>query len=876
MALKITPEERIAAAETLLKGRIKRTRWGMIAEQVIRAFWPLWSVLLVAASAFAFGVPQLLGQALIPVTGAVLVLVGGAAMWGLQRYESPTLEDAEARIDRSLKGQPLSAMKDQLAVGKNDAASQSIWARHLERMAAAAMAAKAARPDLRLASRDPAGLRLVALIFAISAALFARSVDTTVFTEALQADAAPFDLATGPSFEAWANPPAYTGKPTLYLAEVPGDGPIDIPVGSEITVRAYGEGEAFSLKETVSGGISVLSEAAIGIQNADVVAVQDGSVTVLEGNNALGSWDFAIIPDAVPVIALAEPVKRVVTGAMELTYTAQDDYGITSGWAEITLNTDGMERRYGLAAVPVPRDDIELDLPLPFAGGTEDITETLTEDFSKHPWAGLPVLITLGAVDAAAQTGTVEELEVVLPGRKFFDPVAGALVELRRDLLWSPENGRRVGQLLRAITHAPEDMFEGEDGAYLMIRTAIRRLGYMSEDGLDQAEIEDLAEMLWQAALLLEEGSLTDAAERLRQARERLSEAIENGATEEELAELMDELREAMDEYMQQLAQQQMENGEMDQARGEDGIEITDDMLQQMMDRIEELFAEGREAEAQELLNQLMEMMENMRMMAQQSGEGQGQGEQTMQELQDTLRQQQDLADESFSELQEQFQQNRGQPQGQQGQQPGQGQPQGQQGQQPGQQPGQGQQGQQGQGQEPGQGSQPGGNSPGALAQRQEALRQLLGELRGQLPGASTQEGDAAREALREAERNMGDAADALEGDNVPEALDRQADAMENLRDGMQGLGEEMQQQAQQNQGQGGDQAGRGAGQNNRDPLGRPSGDRGSIRSDENMLNGLDPFARSRELFDEIRRRSSEQERPTEELDYLKRLLDRF
>ena len=35
-------------------------------------------------------------------------------------------------------------------------------------------------------------------------------------------------------------------------------------------------------------------------------------------------------------------------------------------------------------------------------------------------------------------------------------------------------------------------------------------------------------------------------------------------------------------------------------------------------------------------------------------------------------------------------------------------------------------------------------------------------------------------------------------------------------------------------------------------------------------------YRRARELLDEIRRRSGEQQRPTEELDYLRRLLERF
>ena len=37
-----------------------------------------------------------------------------------------------------------------------------------------------------------------------------------------------------------------------------------------------------------------------------------------------------------------------------------------------------------------------------------------------------------------------------------------------------------------------------------------------------------------------------------------------------------------------------------------------------------------------------------------------------------------------------------------------------------------------------------------------------------------------------------------------------------------------------------------------------------------------DMMRRAQELFDEIRRRSGEQSRPEVELDYLKRLLDRF
>ena len=53
-------------------------------------------------------------------------------------------------------------------------------------------------------------------------------------------------------------------------------------------------------------------------------------------------------------------------------------------------------------------------------------------------------------------------------------------------------------------------------------------------------------------------------------------------------------------------------------------------------------------------------------------------------------------------------------------------------------------------------------------------------------------------------------------------------------------------------------------------------GAQGRIGTNEDLLQGEDVYRRARELLDEIRRRSGEQTRPEAELEYLKRLLDRF
>jgi hypothetical protein len=218
-----------------------------------------------------------------------------------------------------------------------------------------------------------------------------------------------------------------------------------------------------------------------------------------------------------------------------------------------------------------------------------------------------------------------------------------------------------------------------------------------------------------------------------------------------------------------------------------------------------------------------------------------------MQGLSDALREQQGLADEAFRQLQREFREGR-QGQGQSG--------------------GQGQPGEA----RPGGDEQPGGDAR-TLAERQEALRQLMEELQESLPGAA---GEGARDSLRDAERSMGEARDDLRERDTSGALDRQADAIDNLREGMRQMGEDLRQAENPGTGDQGQMAGDTSSEDGRDPLGRPYGSRGSIGSNEHLLPEGDFAARARELLDEIRRRSGEQSRPQIELDYLRRLLDWF
>jgi hypothetical protein len=288
-------------------------------------------------------------------------------------------------------------------------------------------------------------------------------------------------------------------------------------------------------------------------------------------------------------------------------------------------------------------------------------------------------------------------------------------------------------------------------------------------------------------------------------------------------------------------------------------MQMSGDQLQEMLDELQRLMEEGRTAEAQELMEMLRQLMENMQV-AQGEGQGQGQGgpgQQAMRELQDTLRGQQGLSDEAFRDLQDGQEGNEGNRPGQQGQQG--------EGQQPGENEGQGE----GQGEGEGQ----------SLAQRQQELRDRLGQLQGgQLPGDGSERGEEGRRQLDRAGRAMEEAEDALREGDLSGALDRQAEAMEAMRDGMQQFGEALAENQQQQDGNAeqGQEFGQADPNGQRDPLGREPGNSARIGSDRNMLQGEDVYRRAQDLLDEIRRRSGDQARPEGEREYLRRLLDMF
>ncbi len=850
-----------------VRGPLILTHIGMAAEQLARAFWPVWSVLAVVLGALMLGVQDHLSVLVLWIIGAVALLaVSASFVWGLRAFRWPSRFDAMARLDATMKGRPIQTVLDKQAIGADDPASLAVWQAHQARMRARLSEARTAQPDLRVSRADPFALRYVALLTLCVGLLFGSLLKVGSVTAM---GGTGLSSASGPTWEGWVEPPGYTRLPSLYLNDITTP-ELNVAQGSRITLRMYGQEGALTVVESVSG--NPISDENGATATAQEFTVKKSGRLAIDGEGGR-IWEVAMAVDAVPSVQLDGEIDVTFEGESTIPFSAVDDYGVVEGSARIVLALDQVERRYLLSTEPEARPAIERLLPLPIAGNRADFTESMVENFSQHPWANLPVSLELSVEDAQGQTGLSEPTVITLPGRRFFEPMAAALIEQRRALLWSRQNANDVALILRAISYRPDGIFRSEDVADRMTDIIDQLEEYASLD-MTVPQQDELAQDLWDLAEELEEGDLADALERLQRAQDRLNEAMKNGASDAEIAELMQELRDATDEYMRQLAQQsQREQEQTGESQGMDqnSMQMSQNDLQRMMDRIQELMEEGRMAEAQEALEQLREMLENMEVTQGQGGDGpQSPGEQAMEGLAETLRDQQELSDESFRDLQEQFN-----PGGRPGQQPPQGQQPGeQQGEQQGQQPGEGQQG--GQGDEQSQQGQPNGQSTEqSLAQRQRALRDEVNRQRSNLPGSGTEAGERARESLGRAEDAMEGAEQALRDGDLAEAIGRQSEAMEALREGMRDLGEAMAQQQSEGQGEQGTAQG-GDPNSQRDPLGRNAGTDGQVGTEESLLQGEDVYRRARELLDEIRRRSGEGERPDVELEYLERLLDRF
>jgi uncharacterized protein (TIGR02302 family) len=774
-----------------------------------------------------------------------------ASLWPLLRFRSPGRAEIDARLEAEnrIANQAIATQDDKIEA--DDAFARALWEEHRRRMASKIGALETGIPRSSLPQRDPWGMRVALALLLFVAFGYSYSGNAGRPSDAFLSHSS--EQLPDVRIDAWITPPPYVNQAPVFLTgiERPQGEPVDAIEGSEITIRVGGG----SADAQVLWGNGPNAQAAIEPANADTAAAAapagastwtfkpgtDGELKISAGRSE-ENFAIRLIPDEPPVAAFVETPRRAANGALELDYTLFDDHGIASAEAEIVPAAEPAADARPLFDPPKYR----LTLP---RRSSADNRAVASHDLTEHPLAGQRVRITLVATDGAGQEGRSETLETVLPGRRFSEPLAAAVVEQRGVLALDANNLRRVFDLHDALTIAPDETIPNLSH-YLLLQSVRGRLAYARSDD----DLREAIDYMWGVALQIEDGNLSLAERRLRDAQNALAEALENGASDEEIAQLMDELREAMQEYLSELARQNMNNpnAETQQAMPENMLRQRD--LDNMLDQIENLARSGARDQAQQMLQELQRMMNNLQAGRQQRQQQQGGPmRQQMDKLGELMRQQQQLMDETMrADRDRQSQQGEGRDRQQQGQQ----------------QPGQGQdQGQEGQGQQSLE------DMLGALGRSQQQLRDALGQLQSDLEGMGIQPS----EGFGEAGEAMGDAAGNLEGGETGQALSDQGRALQALRQGAEDMMNQMMQamgnQQGEAEGEGPDQNGNRAA-DDRDPLGRPRATTGpDFGSRVEVPDEID-IQRAREILDAIRKRLGDQLSPELEKRYLERLLD--
>jgi hypothetical protein len=842
----------------------------LVWEASVPVLWPVLAWAAAFATLALLGLWDRIGDPWRAIYALATLAPAAWLTWrGTRVFRWPDREAVARRVeeDSGIEARPHEALADRPS--DSDPMALRVWQEHQARMKRRLATAHARRPHAAWARTDRWALRGAFAVILAAAWLIAGPAARDRLGEAFS----PRPILAGGetlSIDAWIDPPAYTGRAPVFLAE--DESGAEAPDGSGFIVRIAGSRREPRLALHGENG-TVRGEAReIGDGVWEIRAPLDGDATArLAAPGTRRTWSLEAIPDLPPSVRLLAVPDATAAGELDLRFAVQDDYGATGYALELRPEDEA-----DAAWQRLPIDSVAVT-PLQGEAGLGTQLET-----ARHPLAGSRVDIRMIVTDAAGNEGVSPPLGVTLPERVFLDALARAVAEQRRGVMAAdgeyaplperpvmyaedippgpayladepqrrieraPEGLQYAARALDAISDAPEYFFD-DPVVYLGLREAVHRL----QRSRDQSDLTGLEGDLWNIALRAELGSLADAEAALRAAERALMEALARGADETELAALFEAYEAAMENYMAALAREAAEEGNFAENGG--GPQIDQQSLQEMLDALRDAAELGDTADARQALAALGEMLRNMQM---QLGQGGGDGEsdpmseamrEALEELGEMIGEQRDLQDRTFGLNQEQ-QSGNGMPQG------GQGQPQGGEGGQP-----QGQSGGSSEGQS-------GGNSGAqALADAQGQLAQRFGESAESVPGDSD-----SRESFGQAGEAMREAENALREGDAAGALDAQEEALAQLREGAEDLARELLERMEEGQGQAA-----GEGQDNRDPLGRPSdgafADGSGVEVPDEMSR-----ARARAILEELRDRAAQSGLTQEELDYIERLLDRF
>ncbi|GAM98375.1 methyl-accepting chemotaxis protein [alpha proteobacterium U9-1i] len=846
----------------LLAQETARARRGLALERTLRIGLPVLLAIGVWAALALAGVHDLLPWMAQSLTAIAALAVFAWLTWRAQRtYQAPTEAEARARlaVDSKLDIAAFESLRDRPS--RYDAFSVALWSREREHAIARAEYARAGPPRPQLDQIDPYKLRYVLIAALLTAAILAGGNGSDRLARAFLPDPGPLLGDQPMQIEAWVTPADYTHAAPISLSDRLGQR-VETPPTVEATVRLTGPVGAPVLVFDGPRGQrrERFTLAADGAWEAQMTLPGPGRLRIVRFHTR-AQWRMAPSPDAAPEAAFTAPLAQMAAENVAVAWRAADDFGVT----RLALRVRPTDPPESLAQAPA------IDTAVESPAGDPRSAEGESElDLADHPYAGMEVEAQIVAFDALGQEGASTPLRFTLPEKVFLQPLAQAAIEIRRHILterrpyqraqrrnWpsipagaillgnerievrdyerqpslrrAPDGIRQAARLLDALTMAPRDGYFRDMAVFLGFRMARAELDTAQSIG----DTDDAADMLWRTALRAEYGGAADTRRAMEEAQRALAEALAAGAPPERIRQLVEALEQATERYMQALIQEALRNGESESAEDtEEQASVSERDIQEMLREVQRLSEQGRNAEAQQLLQQLSQILNNMDAQLSESQDGEGQEgqegqqnpqmQQSMDELSQAIGEQRALNDET------QRQNDSGGGSG---------------------------------------GENEGGQGGGEqLAEQQAQIRESLGQAQQQ----ASEAGAAPSDDLNAAQRAMQQAENALARGDLDAAESAQAAALESLREGAEQLATQMREQGRRAEsGQSGEASGP------RDPLGRLAPSGGVGEGDTSIPTQIDPV-RAREILDEIRRRAQDASRPESEREYLRRLLDRF
>lgn len=768
-------------------------------ERLWRLAWPVpaW-IALFASLALLDILPRL------PAWLHALALAAGALgliLWTVRllAFRWPSRQEAQRRLeaDSGFSHRPLSQLEDRPADIPDDGMGAGLWALQRQRGLALLAALRLAPPAPGLPGRDPWGLRFAPLLLLAIGIAVGRHDPEERFWRALDpgADA----NAPPPLLQIWITPPAYTGlSPMMLKPDYQGE-PIRIPAGSKMLAEL--QGAPHDARLAIDDEKRDFNRLDAQSQKIEAEITHGRSLSVKTGWRRLGRWPIAVIADHPPSVAFIDPPEARPDGRLQVKIAAIDDYAV----AEL-----------GLILVRQDAAGGETEIRLP-GGGQKEINLDEALDLSANPWSGLKVSLRPVVRDGAGQSAEGEDYTMMLPERRFSHPVAQAIASVRRRLVADP-TARLPASIAIALIYARPESWGGDLTVYLELATGRARL---LRDDSDTA-VPQVIDMLWAAAMRIDQGDLQDAREEVDRAVQALQDALAKGASDEEITRLTQQLNGAVARLLQSLAR----NGANQQQQGmqsQGGKSITPQELQAMLNQLNDLAHSGARQAARQSLDALRNLLSQL-----QAGGAPSASQQRMnrslQALQDLAERQRSLLDRSFKRKQQQ--QRNGQNMGKGG----------------------------------------GGDLPELGKFELQLEDQIRNELQ-QLMTDNPEAGGAAP-ALDQALRSMSQATQSMSQGQDQAAMDAEGRALDRLQEGERQLGKAMK--------EGGEGAAGANGSGGNDPLGRVNPSNGAMDGNGTKVPTQADLGKAREILDDLRRRAGDASRPPAEREYLRRLLDKF